>query len=107
MALLLLFFRGNPESNLSDEIAERDGTWVFTAKRIRVTRTALVGEDIVAVQDAYAKHDKRRTVIEASEEVEFTADDFAPQLEQAFELMPDALHWLGITKIDRMLSMSK
>ena len=22
-------------------------------------------------------------------------------------LMPDILHWLGITKIDRMLSMSK
>jgi ketosteroid isomerase-like protein len=35
-----------------DEIAERDGTWVFTAKRIRVTRTALVGEDMLAPLNA-------------------------------------------------------
>ncbi|WP_262106589.1 nuclear transport factor 2 family protein [Arthrobacter sp. Marseille-P9274] len=35
-----------------DEIAERDGTWVFTAKRIRVTRIALVGEDMLAPLNA-------------------------------------------------------
>jgi ketosteroid isomerase-like protein len=32
----------------NDEIAERDGKWVFTAKRIQVTRTALIGEDMLA-----------------------------------------------------------
>lgn len=31
-----------------DEIAEHDDAWVFTAKRISVTRTALVGEDQLA-----------------------------------------------------------
>ena len=35
-----------------DELAERDGTWVFTAKRIQVTRTAVVGEDMLAPLNA-------------------------------------------------------
>lgn len=35
-----------------DEIAELDGKWVFTAKRIRVTRTALIGEDMLAPLNA-------------------------------------------------------
>ena len=35
-----------------DEIAEYDGSWVFTAKRINVTRTALVGEDMLASLNA-------------------------------------------------------
>ncbi|WP_336713854.1 nuclear transport factor 2 family protein [Arthrobacter sp. USHLN218] len=35
-----------------DEIAEHDGKWVFTAKRITVTRTALVGEDMLAPLNA-------------------------------------------------------
>jgi len=35
-----------------DEIAEHEGTWVFTAKRIRVTRTALVGEEMLAPLNA-------------------------------------------------------
>jgi DNA gyrase subunit A len=40
-------------------------------------RWGLVRQDIADVQEAYAtKGDKRRTLIEASEEVEFTADDF-------------------------------
>jgi ketosteroid isomerase-like protein len=35
-----------------DEIAEVDGTWVFTAKRIAVTRTAMLGEHMLAPVDA-------------------------------------------------------
>lgn len=35
-----------------DEIAERDSQWVFTAKRIRVTRTALIGEGMLAPLNA-------------------------------------------------------
>ncbi|MFD1210817.1 nuclear transport factor 2 family protein [Arthrobacter sp. GCM10027362] len=35
-----------------DEIAEHGGRWVFTAKRIQVTRTALVGEDMLAPLNA-------------------------------------------------------
>jgi len=36
----------------NDEIAERDGKWVFTAKRIQVTRTALISEDMLAPLNA-------------------------------------------------------
>lgn len=32
----------------NDEIAQREGQWVFTAKRIQVTRTALIGQDMLA-----------------------------------------------------------
>jgi DNA gyrase subunit A len=39
-------------------------------------RWGLVRADIEAIQTKYAKNDKRRTLIEESEDVEFTADDF-------------------------------
>ena len=36
----------------NDEMAQREGQWVFTAKRIQVTRTALIGEDLLAPLNA-------------------------------------------------------
>src|SRR6187397_2364667 len=39
-------------------------------------RWGLVRSDLDEIQAKYAKGDKRRTLIESSEEVEFTADDF-------------------------------
>lgn len=35
-----------------DEMAEHNGEWVLTAKRIAITRTAIVGEDLLAPQGA-------------------------------------------------------
>lgn len=35
-----------------DEMAEYNGKWVFTAKRINITRTALIPEDMLAPVDA-------------------------------------------------------
>jgi DNA gyrase subunit A len=40
------------------------------------SRWKLVRDEINEVQTTYGKNDKRRTIIEADEEVEFTADDF-------------------------------
>jgi DNA gyrase subunit A len=40
------------------------------------SRWKLVRDEIEEVQAAYGKNDRRRTVIEADEEVEFSADDF-------------------------------
>lgn len=36
----------------NDEIREHDGQWVFTAKRITITRTAILGEDMLVGEDA-------------------------------------------------------
>lgn len=35
-----------------DEMAEHEGTFVLTAKRIAIKRTAMIGEDMLAPQDA-------------------------------------------------------
>ena len=68
-------------------------------------RWGLVRQDIVAVQDTYAKHDKRRTVIEATEEVEFTADDFIVEEDNVVIVSRDG--WLKRQKEVRDLSSTR
>ncbi len=68
-------------------------------------RWGLVRQDIAAVQDAYAKRDKRRTVIEAAEEVEFTADDFIVDEDNVVIVSRDG--WLKRQKEVRDLSSTR
>jgi DNA gyrase subunit A len=68
-------------------------------------RWGLVRQDIVAVQDAYAKGDKRRTLIEAAEEVEFTADDFIVEEDNVVIVSRDG--WLKRQKEVRDLSTTR
>jgi DNA gyrase subunit A len=69
-------------------------------------RWGLVRQDIVDVQEAYAtKGDKRRTLIEASEEVEFSADDFIVEEDNVVIVSRDG--WLKRQKEVRDLSTTR
>jgi len=68
-------------------------------------RWSLVRQDLVAVQDAYAKSDKRRTLIESAEEVEFTADDFIVEEDNVVIVSRDG--WLKRQKEVRDLSTTR
>ena len=68
-------------------------------------RWGLVRQDIIAVQEAYAKGDKRRTLIEATEEVEFTADDFIVEEDNVVIVSRDG--WLKRQKEVRDLSTTR
>jgi DNA gyrase subunit A len=78
---------------ISGLLKDEDGRW------------GLVRQDLVAVQDAYAKGDKRRTVIEASEDVEFTADDFIVEEDNVVIVSRDG--WLKRQKEVRDLSTTR
>jgi DNA gyrase subunit A len=64
-----------------------------------------VRQDLLAVQEKYAKGDKRRTLIEASEEVEFTADDFIVEEDNVVIVSRDG--WLKRQKEVRDLSTTR
>ena len=57
------------------------------------------------MQEAYAKGDKRRTIIEAAEEVEFTADDFIVEEDNVVIVSRDG--WLKRQKEVRDLSTTR
>ena len=60
-----------------------------------LTNTAVVYNARKRGEDRASDYFKRTENIAGVKDMRFQA------------LMPDILHWLGITKIDRMLSMSK
>jgi len=68
-------------------------------------RWGLVRKDITDVQESYAKGDKRRTLIEASEDVEFTADDFIVEEDNVVIVSRDG--WLKRQKEVRDLSTTR
>src|SRR5687767_9441799 len=69
------------------------------------SRWKLVREEIEEVQDAYGKNDKRRTIIEADEEVEFTADDFIVEEDNVVIVSRDG--WVKRQKEVRDLSTTR
>jgi DNA gyrase subunit A len=68
-------------------------------------RWGLVRQDLLDVQEAYAKGDKRRTLIEAAEEVEFTADDFIVEEDNVVIISRDG--WVKRQKEVRDLSTTR
>jgi len=68
-------------------------------------RWGLVRADIEDIQARYAKNDKRRTLIEESEEVEFTADDFIVEEDNVVIVSRDG--WLKRQKEVRDLSTTR
>jgi DNA gyrase subunit A len=68
-------------------------------------RWGLVRRDIIDVQDTYGKGDERRTLIEASEDVEFTADDFIVEEDNVVIVSRDG--WLKRQKEVRDLSTTR
>jgi DNA gyrase subunit A len=68
-------------------------------------RWGLVRADIEAIQATYAKGDKRRTIIEESEDVEFTADDFIVEEDNVVIVSRDG--WLKRQKEVRDLSTTR
>ncbi|HEV8393074.1 MAG TPA: DNA topoisomerase IV subunit A [Vicinamibacterales bacterium] len=68
-------------------------------------RWGLVRADIEDIQARYAKNDKRRTVIEESEDVEFTADDFIVEEDNVVIVSRDG--WLKRQKEVRDLSTTR
>ena len=68
-------------------------------------RWGLVRRDIADVQDTYGKGDRRRTLIEAAEEVEFTADDFIVEEDNVVIVSRDG--WLKRQKEVRDLSTTR
>ena len=68
-------------------------------------RWGLVRADLDEVQAKYAKGDKRRTLIEASEEVEFTADDFIVEEDNVVIVSRDG--WLKRQKEVRDLATTR
>ena len=69
------------------------------------SRWKLVRDEIEEVQDTYGKNDKRRTIIEADEEVEFTADDFIVEEDNVVIVSRDG--WLKRQKEVRDLSTTR
>jgi DNA gyrase subunit A len=69
------------------------------------SRWKLVREEIEEVQDKYAKGDKRRTRIEAEEEVAFTADDFIVEEDNVVIVSRDG--WVKRQKEVRDLSTTR
>ena len=68
-------------------------------------RWGLVRAELDEIQAKYAKGDKRRTLIEASEEVEFTADDFIVEEDNVVIVSRDG--WLKRQKEVRDLSTTR
>jgi DNA gyrase subunit A len=68
-------------------------------------RWGLVRADIEDIQAKYAKNDKRRTLIEESEDVEFTADDFIVEEDNVVIVSRDG--WLKRQKEVRDLSSTR
>jgi DNA gyrase subunit A len=68
-------------------------------------RWGLVRAEIQQIQDTYAKGDKRRTLIEESEEVEFTADDFIVEEDNVVIVSRDG--WLKRQKEVRDLATTR
>ena len=68
-------------------------------------RWGLVRADLDDIQAKYAKGDKRRTLIEASEEVEFTADDFIVEEDNVVIVSRDG--WLKRQKEVRDLATTR
>ena len=69
------------------------------------SRWQLVRDEIEEVQSTYGKNDKRRTVIEADEEVEFTADDFIVEEDNVVIVSRDG--WVKRQKEVRDLSTTR
>jgi DNA gyrase subunit A len=69
------------------------------------SRWKLVRDEIEEVQAAYGKNDKRRTIIEADEEVEFTADDFIVEEDNVVIVSRDG--WVKRQKEVRDLSTTR
>ena len=68
-------------------------------------RWGLVRADIEDIQAKYAKNDKRRTLIEESEDVEFTADDFIVEEDNVVIVSRDG--WLKRQKEVRDLATTR
>src|SRR5688572_14360649 len=69
------------------------------------SRWKLVREEIEEVQATYGKNDKRRTIIEADEEVEFSADDFIVEEDNVVIVSRDG--WVKRQKEVRDLSTTR
>ena len=69
------------------------------------SRWKLVRDEIEEMQAKYAKGDKRRTLIEAAEEVEFTADDFIVEEDNVVIVSRDG--WVKRQKEVRDLSTTR
>ncbi len=69
------------------------------------SRWKLVRDEIEEVQTTYGKNDKRRTIIEADEEVEFTADDFIVEEDNVVIVSRDG--WMKRQKEVRDLSTTR
>ena len=69
------------------------------------SRWKLVRDEIEEVQTTYGKNDKRRTLIEADEEVEFTADDFIVEEDNVVIVSRDG--WVKRQKEVRDLSTTR
>ena len=69
------------------------------------SRWKLVRNEIEEVQATYGKNDKRRTIIEADEEVEFTADDFIVEEDNVVIVSRDG--WVKRQKEVRDLSTTR
>ena len=78
---------------ISGLLKDEDGRWT------------LVREEIESVQTQYAKSDKRRTIIEAAEEVAFTEDDFIVEEDNVVIVSRDG--WLKRQKEVRDLSTTR
>jgi DNA gyrase subunit A len=68
-------------------------------------RWKVVRDEIESIQAQYAKTDKRRTIIEESEDVEFTADDFIVEEDNVVIVSRDG--WLKRQKEVRDLSTTR
>ena len=69
------------------------------------SRWKLVRDEIEEVQAAYGRNDKRRTIIEADEEVEFSADDFIVEEDNVVIVSRDG--WVKRQKEVRDLSTTR
>ena len=78
---------------ISGLLKDEDGRW------------RLVREEIESIQTQYAKSDKRRTIIEAAEEVAFTEDDFIVEEDNVVIVSRDG--WLKRQKEVRDLSTTR
>jgi DNA gyrase subunit A len=78
---------------ISGLLKDEDGRW------------NVVREEIVSIQTQYAKGDKRRTIIEAVEEVAFTADDFIVEEDNVVIVSRDG--WVKRQKEVRDLSTTR
>jgi DNA gyrase subunit A len=73
--------------------------------RDEASRWKLVREEIEEIQTTYGKNDKRRTIIEADEAVEFTADDFIVEEDNVVIVSRDG--WVKRQKEVRDLSTTR